>query len=802
MINLRTLKILRDLWRNKMRTILVVITIAIGVFAVGSIARSWFLLAQNLTESYIAVNPASATITTSRPFGAEMVKSIQRLPEIKNVEARYVLIVRVNVGIGRWRSLRLMARANYNDLVVNRIAIEQGMSPPPKRTMLIERASMNFVRLNVGDTATIQLADGRLQEIEVAGIVHDLNQIPTLFSYIAYGYVTPETLEAVTGARDFNTLDLVVAEQPFDKAHIQTVTEQVAERLDASNFNVTQKRIPEPGRHPLDNVIQSVLWLLGALAALALFLSTFLVINIISAVLAQQVQQIGILKAIGGRSWVVGSMYASAVVIFSVLALGISVPLGMIMAYFSSIFFASLINFDITHFDIPPYIFGLEILSGLIVPFLAALYPIIAGTRITVREAMSQSSAKTTAFGTSLIDNLFNRLRGLPNTVLYALRNIFRQKTRLALTLIALSMAGAIFVAVVSVRASLIQTIDEISQYWQEDVYIRFYTGHRLAVLEQEVRQVEGVREVEGRSVKSGFRLRNDQSESTDAITVYGINAQSRFLQPRLLAGRWLTPEDTNSVVINIDVQTLEPDIAIGDMITLKINERQTQWHVVGLVTSQVIGGDSLVTPAAYINYPYFAKTMGEVGLVNEILIKTERSDRPFAAQVSDELETKLADSKIRIALKRLHADVRSSLESSFDIVLSLLQLMSLQFAAVSALGLMSMMSLNVLERTREIGVLRVVGGNRNTIAQIVVTEGIFTGVISWLAGVLLAFPLSNYLGAILGRTLINVPLSHYFPASGPALWFVTVIFLATIASLLPAYNASRLSVRETLVYE
>jgi putative ABC transport system permease protein len=474
----------------------------------------------------------------------------------------------------------------------------------------------------------------------------------------------------------------------------------------------------------------------------------------------------------------------------------------MVMARANSIFIAGLINFDITSFSIPIQIYALEIFAGLIVPLLAGLYPIISGTRITVREAISQSGSNT-SFGVGGIEKLLNLLRGLPMGLLYALRNIFRRKVRLALALLTLSIAGAIFVAVISVRASLLVTIDEIAEYWQEDISLTFHNPHRFNKLERQALSVPGITSVEGRLVKRGFRVRSDDTESKQTFTFYGVPVPTQFLQPVLLEGRWLQPDDENSIVLNVDLLSLEPDISVGDEVEFRIEDRKIKWHVVGIVTSQVIGsGELLMSPIAYANYPYLAKMMGETGQADQILLKTQQHDGSFRARVARGLEKHFRQVNLRIAAKLINNDVRTALESAFDIVLSLVRLMSLLFAVVGGLGLMSMMSLNVLERTQEIGIIRVVGGIRKVIAQIVVAEGIFVGVLSWAIGSMLAFPLSKYLCHILGLTLLNVPLTHTFPISGLLLWLVFVIILAAIASILPARNASRLSVRETLTYE
>ncbi len=77
MLKPRWRKVLADLWENKSRTILVVLSIAIGVFAVGMIAGAYVIISQDLDLSYAAANPANIEIIT-RPFDEEYVNSVAR----------------------------------------------------------------------------------------------------------------------------------------------------------------------------------------------------------------------------------------------------------------------------------------------------------------------------------------------------------------------------------------------------------------------------------------------------------------------------------------------------------------------------------------------------------------------------------------------------------------------------------------------------------------------------------------------------------------------------------------------------
>ena len=122
--------------------------------------------------------------------------------------------------------------------------------------------------------------------------------------------------------------------------------------------------------------------------------------------------------------------------------------------------------------------------------------------------------------------------------------------------------------------------------------------------------------------------------------------------------------------------------------------------------------------------------------------------------------------------------------------------------AAVGGLGLSGTMSLNVLERTREIGLMRAVGAVSGTVRSIVLTEGALIGLLSWVIALPLSWPASHAFAIVLGNALVGRPWSASLTPSGPAIWLVIVLTISTVASLLPARRAAQISVREALAYE
>ncbi len=796
MIAPRWKKILRDLWTNKTRTILVVLSVAVGIFSVGMVTASYSILFRDLNEQYFGANPASATLLTEA-FDDDLVRAIRDIPGVEWAEGRRIVSVRVKVGDSEWNDIQLIAIKDFNEVEINKFYSERGARAPAEREMLVERASLELVEARVGDAVTIETPGGELRQLQLTGIVHDITRPQATFSGRGYAYIKFETLEWLGEAADFDQLDFVVAENALDEEYIRNIAAEVEDKIRKSGRTVFTTQIPVPGEHPAARFITPMLLLLGVLGVLALFLSGFLVINTISALLMQQVRQIGVMKAIGARRDQILIMYLTLGFMYGLLALVVGVPLGIVGARFFTEFMAGFINFDIVNFKIPLWVFALEIAIGLVAPFLAALYPIISGTGITVREAITDYGLGRTGGGGigRFIDRVIERVRGLPRPILLALRNTFRRKGRLALTLITLILAGGTFMAVISLRASLIFTFNEAFTFERYDVEVNFERSYRVAEIERLALEVPGVTAAEswGSTVTRRERPNGTSSEN---IFLIAPPAETQMIAPVLVEGRWLLPEDENALVVNTELVRKERDVRVGDEIILDVEGREEPWTVVGVIKGV------FAPPTAYTNYLYFSQVVREVGQARSVRVATRLHTAGFQTEIGGALEGYFERRGLRVSSTESVAEAQARAQTGANIMVVFMVIMAVLLAVVGGLGLMGTMSINVLERTREIGVLRAIGASDGAVLQVVVVEGVFIGVISWFIAALVAYPLSKSLSDAVGIAFVQAPLSFIFSTEGIILWLVIVVVLTALASFLPARGASKLTVREVLAYE
>ncbi|MFN2225321.1 MAG: FtsX-like permease family protein, partial [Anaerolineae bacterium] len=539
--------------------------------------------------------------------------------------------------------------------------------------------------------------------------------------------------------------------------------------------------------------------ILSSFGLIILLLSGFLVVNAISALITQQVPQIGVMKLIGARRWQIMSLYIVTVLVYGLLAIALGMPLALLTSRYVMVSMVeTLLNVMTDSYAVPASSLLLQAGVGLLLPLLAGLVPVIRGTRVTTQKALSDVGMESGGYGQGWVERLVKGLQSLlslQRPIVLALRNTLRHKGRLAQTLVVLIVGTALFVSVLSVRASVDATVENFMRLHGYDVSLRLERPYRLARLEELVAQVPGVVAVEGWSVGAATRLRDDSTES-DAMRVYAVPADTALMTPEVTAGRWLAADQRYGIVVNSDVLDKEPDLAVGDELVLDIDGREVAWRVLGVVPTESRG------PALYVtldDYAYVTRTPGQV---TRLQVVTTGHDAESQAAMATRLFDHLEARGIEVTGTETTEVMRSENKLMFTIIVAFLILMALLLATVGGLGLTTTMSINVLERVREIGVLRAVGASNVSVRKIVLVEGIAMGLVSWVLGALLSLAISPAMSEQLGLALIKIPLSYQYSFPAAILWFFVLQAVAIVASLGPARNAVRLTIREVLAYE
>jgi putative ABC transport system permease protein len=500
------------------------------------------------------------------------------------------------------------------------------------------------------------------------------------------------------------------------------------------------------------------------------------------------------MKAVGGSDAQIAGIYFALVLAYGLLALAIAVPAGALGAFGLTSLAASLLNFDVTDPLVPPDVVAVQVAIGLLVPLAAGAIPVWRGVRMTVREAIRDSSGAD-HYGHGRLDGLLTRLRGLSRPALLSIRNTFRRKARLALTLTALALGGTVFMTVFTVRDSLYSTLDDTVRYFNYDVQIELADPARAATVVAEALRTPGVVVAEPWRFSSGQRIRPDGTESP-ARVMFGLPPGATTVRPVVLEGRWLLPGEGNALVATNNLFGDEADLEVGDELTLRIQGRDTTWTLVGIVESPTFA------PFLYVGSDALERTLGDVGRVGIVMIGTDDHSAAGQARIGTAVRDRLEAAGIGVAATTSTSDVTTTLFTAFDTLVLFISVMAVLLGLVGGLGLAGTMTMNVVERSREIGVIRAIGANDQAVLLIFLAEGLLIGFIAWILGALLSLPLSFVLSDALGQAFVQRPLDYQVSWSGVMLWFVVVFWLSAAGSILPAWRASRITVREVLAYE
>jgi putative ABC transport system permease protein len=800
--NLLWRKIMRDFWIARGRILMMMIAISAGIFAVSTILSAYTILEHEISRNYLGTHPASAQLEMEQVDDA-LVDKVRHRPGIADAEGSSIITARIEKGPDEWTPLLLFVIKNFNTMRINTFKPEAGAWPPPKGTILLEKEALALVHAKIGDAHRVKTLNGPAHNVVIAGLVHDPGLPPAWQEQTAYGYITSETQAWLGEGSTLHILKVTVRKNPFSMNSVEKTVAELAVWLNRQGYKVESIRIPPPGLHPHQSQMDSILLLLLIFSFLALLLSVILMATLIGGLLAGQVRQIGIMKSIGARSSQVAGAYIMMVIVISTIALIVGLPLGIHSGESFAKIVAGLLNLKIYSLVIPGWIYLVLVLFGILVPFQMAYRPILLNSRLTVREAINDFGVRGNRFGSRRLDILLGKIKGIDRTLILTLRNTFRRRDRLLLTLGLLAAAGGMFMTSLNVKTSWERYIRGAAIYRHYDLEINLNHFEPEQKILQTIANIPGVRKVESWNTAPAAVYRRDGLDITrtypdgghGSFTLRSVPPGSKMFRPPLLSGRWLKPGDINAVVLNHMVYAFYPNIKTGERLTLVADGHPIHLKVVG-ITKEI-----LTAATAYVSPDDFAKVSGQMGQSNTIRVAVYGHDMDKINNITRDIEHQLEKEGVSVNKVVPESFLDGALNGHIYIFILALILMAMVMAVVGTLGLMSSMSVNVIERTREFGVMRTIGGKSSVVICNVIVEGIFIAIISWVIGIILSIPLSAGIDSLIGKMSFRLPLPIILAPFSISLWLFIVVCCVIVASFYPALKASRLTVRETLLY-
>ena len=800
---MRTLlsKVWYDLWQDKARTIQVVLVIALGAIGIGLVIGGRNLIASSVLTGAQRAQPAHIKLSVSPPLTREQLERVGRIEGVADVEGLRTAPVEWRFpGAEEWQTGLLNGRDDYTEQIMTLDGLVSGQWPG-RDTIGVGQISVGPSSVFEGDTIEVRF-DEIVRTVDVVATMDPVGPTPVFGENF---YANDRTFERITGIDTYNIIQ--TRDVTFDPARAEATDLRIQEYFEDIGVDSVglsfpfQERVIPPDVPPAENILNALFLLLGILGAIVVILGIFLVYNSISAIVSQQIAQIGTMKAIGASSRQVVWSYLFLVTSYGIMAAMISIPVGAAAALGLQSFFADFLNMEVFQIRVDTTAVMVQVIISMFAPFLAALFPLVAGMRITVREAISSYGIGGSA-GT--LDRLVARAVNVPYTWLLTIGNTFRNQRRVIIIEVALVVAGAIFMMVVGVNDATNYTFgNKLANIHNYQVTMAFDQQERAQLVEGVAGSLEGAASVESWFVLPGSARPAAQKDAavTDArITIFGQPPQTTHYKPEIVDGRWLQSEDSFAAVVSQRVAG-QKDWSVGDIITLDDgNGREFQVEIVGTLF------DPATNTSIHIPLETMQRELRAYGLTNTIWVQTQNTSAASQTIFAENLESALESKGISIRPsstfgEKTIAGITANAGEGFAIILNLLAVMAIVIALVGGVGLSGILSLSVLERRREIGVMRAIGAGSWQVVKLFVGEGVLLGLISWLIALPLSIPIA-YFFTTQGLSLaLNQQLAYTFTPLGAGLWLVIITLLAIVASALPARSAARISVRESLAY-
>ncbi|MDH4144637.1 MAG: FtsX-like permease family protein [Acidimicrobiia bacterium] len=774
----------QDIRRRRARAAFTVVTIAFAVVGVSLFAMPSLMdraMADRIARDHLH---DIQFFTDDVALDDEALASLAQVEGVRAVDARTLYPARVLVGERREDVLVVGVRS-FGAQQVDLVSVERGEAPGPGGavTDAQNRRSGRLV-VDAGAEITVEDDAGRLHTLTVAGEGGTL-AYSGVATERAVLYVTQDTANALAGSQGVNSVEIGVE----DPERVVSIADAVRARLFELDPGIVFEDLPdvrEAGTWPGEEIFNNFSTLFYVGAVLALVSAMVLISNTMTTMVAEQVREVAIMKAIGGRRRQVIRSFLLTVLLLavagSVLGALAGIPAANLMVGFISTQFYGVEP----SWGVSVWVLVLGLVVGVGGSVLAAAPALRRAARISVRAGLDAMRGPT---DTGFVDRALRRV-ALPANARVGLRNLTRRRARSVGTLLQIGLAVGVAIGFLTLGITIATVTADTWDVMSWDV---------LAVQRGTVDLDEGAGEVlsrvDGADVVHQI-LYNSLEVDGDQLESWGLPVDTPLFEPDILSGRWLEPGDEGRPVAVVGrALAATSGVGVGETLTVGTAQGTADLEVVGVDGRLMNNGTTIYLPLSS-----FKDLLGRDD-TNAFWVRSESQsevdiDR-LAAAVEDELGA--AGYPVRT---EIHYVERQANLAENRVLVNVLAIMGVPIVAIGMIGLLNLMTMNVIERTREIGILRCVGARARDIRRIFRTEALGVAVAGWI----LAVPL----GWLIGRTLLWVitelfefgDVGYTFP-----LWYlpVALVITVTLAALVvvaPVRRAARLKPGDALRYE
>ena len=791
-----------DLTRHRARTLLTCFTLSIAIASLGFLAVPALLNAA-MNRQIAGSHLYDVGISTSTlDLSPAQLRALGHLPGVAAVSPAVGYATTATSAAGP-QDVEL-AGTDLASAPVNTVALFTGQMPGPGEVLAdAGNARATGFAVPHGGTIDVRAADGKLVRLRVSGTGMNLAATPG-----ANGSTTPvfyaptATVQALRGVRGYNYLGFRLTD---DAAAAQSrVVAEVRAYLTAQTGADPITALPAvraPGQWPGQSGFGQIMALLYIITILAFASALFLIAATMNTLIAEQAGEIAILKTLGGRRRQIAGITVRTAAMLGAAAAVLGTIFGIAIAYLLAGYFAVKLIDVSFGFAIAVPVVGAGLVLGPALAVAASLPALRRALRRPVAETLA--GAGTSGYGSGWLDRLAARsglLSGtrVPGSVRMGVRNVLRQKRRSAAAIAQVALAAGLAIAFLalgqSITAVISQTIGtlhfSIGAGMASVRGARPFGAQALAIAAS-TPGVTGVEPVETSSVQY-----NGQT-----YVAWGLGAHPRYSY-RLNAGRWFTTADTAAGARTaIPPVVLGPALArtaragVGQVLTLSVAAGPTRVRVIGIDTVPTNNGDTV-----YFPLPVLERLDGGPGTANSIWVSTASTAHAAIDRATTAVTVRLAAAGYPVSTTEIYV-TQAQITAADTAILTVVDILGLVVVAIMLMGLVSALSMGVIERTREVGILRCVGARARHIRRVFSAEAVVLSVAGWVFGVLLGWLIyEGLLTLLLHNAAISLP--QEFPPVIPLITLAGVLALTLIVIRGPLRRATRIQPGTALRYQ
>jgi len=780
---MRTLvrKIQRDLRRRPLRNILTLLGVILGVAGIVAIAFTTRALSEAQANTYDGSQRADIAGFTG-DLSPTVLNLIERQPNIETVDAWTVATTRFDAGYG-WNNVRLIGVDDFDAMQLDIVDLVEGRFPG-RGEVAFDESTRELSPVEIGQTVAIRRSPADPMEyLTVVGFTRSPAALGAGLMNRATAYSSAGTVQTYSQRSANNYLLIRVN----DTSQTNQVASDVSSLPSKRGVLTGNFVIRDPTEFVGSNELNTLLLLLGVFSVLGAALSSFLVANTMLAVMAEESNQIGIIKSLGGQRWQVMLTYLGygltlgAAGTLAGLAVGLFIGLG-ISRYLTGLTGLQQPGISLTFREL-----GLALLVGAIVTVSAATVPAFRGASQRVAPLLRSAGVRSESRLT-FIRKLTSPAASLSPTLAVGLRNVLRRPGRSVMTLIVVTVAVASFISTQALSRSVSTTVDELYELYGADAWISF----RRPVSDAFTREIGSsphVLQVETWTSATG-------SIGSTRTDIWGMPEVDPLYAYRLVEGSWVTRSNPPAAVLSSNLAEAI-NSRVGEQHVLDVGNRTVPITVVGIVNDSSTYLGSTTTGKVFMATADVNRIVARGDTADVFALKLRSSEIGFVDQAIADLEERAREhGPVTLAA---YSDQQSA-RRAIDILTLMLNAMVVVVATVGLIGIANTLLINITERRREFGVLRTLGARSGHVISILVSEGLVLATLGLIAGVIVGYPLARLMVNLTSEELFE--LSFHLSKTSVAATFVLSLLAVAAVSAIPGVLASRIQPIQVLRYE